>query len=147
MPLAAMLRSLVACLFVVAGTASAAPQQPPLPGSDGPVPLGPYFEKLVDRDAKLSIEEVRSGLRDAEFQRNHEVVPNLGMTTSALWLRFRPPRDLPPGDELLLEIRWPLLDRIEFYAPQPAGPDWSAAGLATSRWLHLPSLPRKSPSR
>jgi len=114
-----MLRLLVASLVLFGGTALASPPPPPLPGLSGPLSLGPYFEVLIDRDAKLSFEEVRSSRWDAEFQRHTGEVLNLGYTSSALWLRFRLPREQLPAEGLLLEIRWPLLDHIEFYVPQP----------------------------
>jgi signal transduction histidine kinase len=68
---------------------------------------------LVDQDAKLGLEEVRG----AAFQQNSQDVPNLGFTSSALWLRFRLPLELSLDEELLVEIRHPPLDRIELYVP------------------------------
>jgi two-component system, sensor histidine kinase LadS len=100
-------------LGVATGTTAALPSAPPLPDSRGPILLGPYFEILVDRDAKLSLDEARA----AEFQGNSQDVPNLGFTSSALWLRFRLPVELGTDEELLLEIRHPPLDRIELYIP------------------------------
>jgi signal transduction histidine kinase len=107
-------------LGAMAGIALARPPAPPLPDSRGPVLLGPYLEIFVDRDAKLGFEEVRA----AEFKRSGEAVPSFGFTSSAVWLRFRLPPNLRSDEELLLEIRNPPLDRIEFYAPfsdEPTG--------------------------
>jgi signal transduction histidine kinase len=109
-------RFAVLALSAVAGIAAAQPPTPPLPSVDGPVFLGPYFEVFVDPAAKLDFEEVRT----AQFRRSTQAVPSFGFTGSAVWLRFRLPADLRSDQELLLEIRNPPLDRIEFYAPSPA---------------------------
>jgi hypothetical protein len=86
-------------LSIVAGRTAALPFAPPMPDSRGPILLGPYFEILVDRDAKLGFEEARA----AAFQRNSQDVPNLGFTSSALWLRF--PLPAPPGHPRNQQVR------------------------------------------
>jgi signal transduction histidine kinase len=105
----------VLALSAAAGITAARPPAPPLPDSRGPILLGPYFEVFVDREAKLGFEEVRT----APFERSTQEVPSFGFTGSAIWLRFRLPSDLSSDEELLLEIRNPPLDRIEFYVPAP----------------------------
>jgi signal transduction histidine kinase len=101
-----------------AGSAEARPAEVPLPDAS-PISLGPYFERFIDRDASLSFDEIRSTVVDAKFERNRDDVPNLGYSSAALWLRFRLPSDASRRGELLLEIQFPSLDRIEFYAPRP----------------------------
>jgi signal transduction histidine kinase len=101
-------------LSAIAGIAAARPPAAPLPDSRGPILLGPYFEILVDRDAKLGFEEIVG----AEFKPSSQDVPGFGFTSAALWLRFRLSSELPVDqEEVLLEIRNAVLDRIEFYAP------------------------------
>jgi signal transduction histidine kinase len=104
----------ILALTAMAGMSAARPPTPPLPDSSGPVLLGPYLELFVDPDSKLGFEEVRA----APFRQSREDVPNLGFTSSALWVRFVLPRELLTDQELILEIRHPPLDRIEFYVPQ-----------------------------
>jgi signal transduction histidine kinase len=109
-----LLRAVFACLVVaLAGPATARPPPPPLPGTDGPVALGRYLEILEDRDGKLTLQEVRG----AKFEPSQTDTPNFGFTRSAIWLRFRLPDAVQGASELLLEIRWPNLDRIELFLP------------------------------
>jgi 7TMR-DISM extracellular 2 len=84
-------------LSAIAGIAAARPPEAPLPDSRSPILLGPYFEILLDRDAKLGFEEIVG----AEFKPNSQGVAGF---------------ELPADQEVLLEIRYLVLDRIEFYA-------------------------------
>jgi hypothetical protein len=71
-------------LSAIAGIAAARPPAAPVPDSGGPILLGPYFEILIDRDAKLGLEDVVG----AEFKRSFQDVPGFGFTSAALWLRI-----------------------------------------------------------
>jgi len=102
-------------------TAASPSREAPPPRASGPTLLGPYFERLVDREGRLGIDEVRAGTHGAAFAQNTDEVPNLGLTDAALWLRFRLSEEASRAGDLLLEIRHPAVDRIEFYAPQPNG--------------------------
>ena len=101
-------------LSAIASTAAARPPTAPIPDSRGSILLGPYFEIFLDRDAKLGFDEILG----AEFKPSAQDLPGFGFTSAALWLRFRLPSEFPADQEALLEIRYPVLDRIEFYAPR-----------------------------
>jgi diguanylate cyclase (GGDEF)-like protein len=81
------------------------------------LPLRPHVEVLEDPTGKLGIEEVEALARAGAFRRAAGVGDlNLGFTPSAWWLRLEmrveSKRDLPT----LLEVAYPLLDRVDFHA-------------------------------
>lgn len=99
--------------------ASAAParETAPLPGSEGRVALGAYVEALEDRDGALRLQDVRGAQHAARFARVGDGTVNFGYTHSAWWLRFSLPGGAPAGEELLLEVAFPSIDRIELHIP------------------------------
>jgi diguanylate cyclase (GGDEF)-like protein len=125
-----MLRaSALLALFIVAS--AQAHEAAPLPGADGRVALGMYVETLEDPGGRLGLEDVRRSPHAERFASADTDPLNFGYTRSAWWLRFRLPGGAPPGEELLLEIAFPSIDRIEFYVPeaQPGG--------ESRYWVHM----------
>jgi len=119
-------------LLAVLIFASAHAREPaPLPGAEGRVALGMHVEVLEDAGGRLGLEDVRNAAHAARFAPADADPINFGYTRSAWWLRFSLPGGAPPGEELLLEIAFPSIDRIEFYVPeaQPGG--------ETRYWAHL----------
>jgi diguanylate cyclase (GGDEF)-like protein len=96
----------------------------PLPGGEGRVALGMYVDTLEDPEGGLTLEDVRRPPNAERFAPAGADPLNFGYTRSAWWLRFQLPGGAPPGEELLLEIAFPSIDRLEFYVPepQPGGP-------------------------
>ena len=136
--------TVLACAAEALPAAARTPEAP-LPGASGPVLLGPYFEKLVDREGGLGIDEVRTGSHAAAFTENTADVPNLGLTDAALWLRFRLSGDAARAEDLLLEIRHPAVDRIEFYASQrDAGPQYRRTVVGDTLPWRLREIPSRS---
>jgi PAS domain S-box-containing protein len=75
-------------------------------------------EVLEDAAGRLGIEEVLEPPAADRFRANRpgrELA--FGITESAYWLRFRLANQTAARADLLLHIRYPLLDRIDFYAP------------------------------
>jgi diguanylate cyclase (GGDEF)-like protein len=104
--------------FIFASAAHA--REPvPLPGAQGHVALGDYVEVLEDPGGQLKLEDVRSPQFAGRFVPAKSDPLNFGYTSSAWWLRFALPGGDPAGAELLLEIAFPSIDRIEFYLPEP----------------------------
>ena len=86
--------------------------------------LAPYVDTLEDRDGKLTIGDV-AGARGGEFQ---HAVPrggssglNFGYTSSVWWLRFSVDNSSASGEKMLLEVAYPSLDHVEFYAADANG--------------------------
>ncbi|MBI1943435.1 MAG: GGDEF domain-containing protein [Betaproteobacteria bacterium] len=117
-----MLRALaLAVLLGCAGASRGDAPLAPLPGPEGVARIGLHVELLEDPAGALSLEQVRRAETAARFVRSRSATPNFGYTRSAWWLRFRLPAASRPGEELLLEVRFPSIDRLDFFAPQGAG--------------------------
>jgi len=95
----------------------------PLPAAEGRVSLGSFVEVLEDPGATLRLEDVRSGPQAARFAAARADPVNFGYTRSAWWLRFTLPGGAPEGEELMLEVAFPSIDRLELHLPeaQPGG--------------------------
>lgn len=78
--------------------------------------LGRYLEILEDKGKKWSIQDVISPELSGNFVKSKRETPNFGYTNSAYWVRFKLKNDAT-GKEWLLEVGYPLLDRIELYIP------------------------------
>jgi diguanylate cyclase (GGDEF)-like protein len=123
-----MTRALALLAVLIFASAQA---QAPLPGAEGHVSLGMHVAALEDAGGGLELEDVRKPAHAARFAPAKADPLNFGYTRSAWWLRFSLPGGAPPGEELLLEIAFPSIDRIEFYVPdaQPGG--------ETRYWTHI----------
>lgn len=123
-----MKRIAAICRFVLCATlalwaAQARAHAPalPLPGADGFSPMGKHVEVLQDREGRMTLADVLRPENDARFERNETWAPNFGYSRSAYWLRFHLPAGTPLAEGLLLEIRFPSIDRLELYLPGPGG--------------------------
>ncbi|MEX1074330.1 MAG: 7TM diverse intracellular signaling domain-containing protein, partial [Burkholderiales bacterium] len=113
----------LALLAVLIFASAQAQSLAPLPGAEGRASLGMHVEALEDAEGVLELEDVRRPAHAGRFTPANADPLNFGYTRSAWWLRFSLPGGAPPGEELLLEIAFPSIDRIEFYVPeaQPGG--------------------------
>jgi diguanylate cyclase (GGDEF)-like protein len=91
----------------------------PLPRGDGRVSLGAFVEVLEDPSGRLRLQDVRQPEHARRFTAAHADPLNFGYSRSAWWLRFSLPGGAPAGEELILEIAFPSIDRIELYLPEP----------------------------
>jgi diguanylate cyclase (GGDEF)-like protein len=110
-----------AALALCAAATRAHGELAPLPGAEGFSPIGRQVEVLEDRGGHMTLADVLRAESDARFTRNDTWAPNFGYTRSAYWLRFRLPAGAPSRDGLLLEIRFPSIDRLDFYHPEGDG--------------------------
>jgi len=95
----------------------------PLPGATGSVRLAPYIEVLEDPGGKLMLDDVRAAPNAQRFRPVGSGPINFGYTRSAWWLRFSLPGAAADAGDLLLEIAFPSIDRIELHEPvATAGP-------------------------
>lgn len=113
-----MRRALASSLLLILVSGAQAHAPAPLPGADGRVSLGMHAEVLEDPGGALRVDDVRSGAYAARFEPAAADPLNFGYTRSAWWLRFRLPGGAPPGEELLLEVSYPSLDRVELHLPE-----------------------------
>lgn len=75
------------------------------------IDIGNVTYLLEDPTNRLTIDEVR---QSKNFLPNKEPVLNLGISSSAHWIKFTV-KNASPSSELLLEYTYPLTDEIEFY--------------------------------
>ncbi len=118
---------LILAAFICASAQAAAP----LPDARGSVRLSPHVEVLEDPEGTLMLDDVRRAPLAWRFRPAGAGPINFGYTRSAWWLRF----SLPPGradaGDLLLEIAFPSIDRIELHEPV------SAPGPGPRYWTRL----------
>lgn len=103
----------------------------PLPGPGGRVDLAPYVQVLEDPGGKLMLDDVRAAPWAERFRPAGQGPINFGYTDSAWWLRFALPGGAAAGDDLLLEIAFPSIDRIELNEPV------SESGPGPAYWTRL----------
>lgn len=82
--------------------------------------LSPYLGILEDEAGRRSIEEVSSPGMSGLFEANEEVTPSYSYTDSAYWLRFQV-EDHSRDKNWLLEVSYPILDRVDLYLPDGSG--------------------------
>jgi diguanylate cyclase len=82
--------------------------------------LGPSVDVLEDPSGSLTLSQVRTRER-ARFRPHRGSVPNFGFTRSVYWFRARVDNGALRRLRLLLEIRYPMLDEVDFYAFAPDG--------------------------
>lgn len=101
-----------------------------LTDNEQPLVLGPFMEFIEDEAGELSFDTVRD-LQTSN--QDNPVVNELsweavdgdniigGFTQSAYWVRFSVENDTAKASAWHLEVNYPLLDHIEFYAPNESG--------------------------
>jgi len=95
----------------------------PLPASE-PVTINPHdmrlllgdrCETLEDKTGKLTLDRVITDEFSSQFRPSSHVVPNYGFTKSAYWVRCSLKNNSTKTTSRMLEVAFPLLDRVEFY--------------------------------
>ncbi len=114
-----MPRALAFLALLIFASATLARDPAPLPGADGRVELGAHVEVLEDPGRQLKLDDLHGPKNAARFVPAAAGPLNFGYTRSAWWLRLGLPGGAPPDEELLLEIAFPSIDRIEFHLPEP----------------------------
>jgi len=87
--------------------------------------VAPHIDFLEDASGALAIAEVAKSddkFRPVPASGNNEI--NFGYSSSAYWLRLVINTPVPIPDDLLLEVGFPSLDHVEFYAEAETGGHW-----------------------
>jgi diguanylate cyclase len=80
--------------------------------------LGPYLEILEDPEGQLTLEDIRAGAGGGQWIRPGTKVPGFGYTGSTYWARLMLPSAPANDDDFLLEISYPVLDRVMVHVLQ-----------------------------
>jgi anti-sigma regulatory factor (Ser/Thr protein kinase)/PAS domain-containing protein len=88
----------------------------PLDGSSERLFIANGMGTLEDREGSLTLNDVSSGASSAKFSRPAKEIPNFGFTKSVFWTRFTLENRGDHDISRLMEIGFPLLDRIEVYS-------------------------------
>jgi serine phosphatase RsbU (regulator of sigma subunit) len=89
--------------------------------------LGPYLAYLEDPQKKLAIEDVSSPQMSARFVKHAGKILNLGLNSSAYWIRFSVDafQDQTSQQKWLLYFDWPnRIDYATLYIPKSADAGW-----------------------
>ncbi|MCJ8272564.1 MAG: hypothetical protein MJK04_24585, partial [Psychrosphaera sp.] len=78
-------------------------------------PLGLHLELLEDKQASLTIDDVRSSPTVRRFRTNYKTNPGFGFTPSAYWAKFSLNNQSGQTKRWLFEIAFPLHDQVEVY--------------------------------
>ena len=78
-----------------------------------PINLGQYLDYYEDSTRQLSIDDILAGA--AHWQRSSQSIPTLGMSNSAHWFSINLSGEPLLGEDLVLSLNTPDLDKIEFY--------------------------------
>ena len=77
--------------------------------------LGLFLEMLRDKEKQWDIDEITSGSTDFTFSPVTAPTPNFGFTEEAYWFRVRLNNQRVDQEDWILDIAYPLLDRVELF--------------------------------
>ena len=109
------------CLLAAPTVVLARPVPVVIVPEQGSYSLAKHLELLEDPTGTLTITDIVSGQAEARFTPSTADTPSFGFTTSAIWTRFTVKNSLPHSVEYFLEVKYPLLDRIDLYTPAGTG--------------------------
>lgn len=85
------------------------------------VDLLPSLEILPDPDHLLTIDDLMTAGRRDDFKPAALIGNNFGFSKAAYWVRFSLHMDHSLPDSLLLQLEYPLIDRVELFVPDGQG--------------------------
>ncbi len=83
--------------------------------------LGRYLDVLEDKNGELTIEEITSPEVAGRFVANQKEILNFGFTEAAYWVVFHLKNKLDTPRRYLLEVGFPLIDKVDLYIPATSG--------------------------
>jgi len=83
--------------------------------------LTEHLQIAIDPQQQWTIDGLLQKTVQADFQTSHTSMPNLGLSSAAIWLRFQINNPRNTDQIRLLEISYPLLDYIELYQVDAQG--------------------------
>jgi len=96
--------------------------------------LGKHLDILEDSTGNLTITDISSAPYTSQFNPSQTDVPNLGLTTSAYWVRFQLQNNTVQPQTWLLELNFANnLQYIDFYHPLPNQTDFEQHLNGTAR--------------
>lgn len=114
---------LLACSFLLGTTTRARADERATievqAGSDG-IEIGQQISYLEDATGRLTITDFATGLVKLT-QRTQQALPNFGFSRSVFWFEARLHNPTPRDQHLLLEVPYPVLDEVDFYAVSASG--------------------------
>jgi two-component system sensor histidine kinase/response regulator len=140
----ALLRFCLVLLFMLSSTSTFAENvELQNAASAKPINMTPYWTVLEDKTTKLTIADVSQPAYAEQFQHPHQNgdTLNFGLRSSAMWLKATIHNGTSRDIEQRLEVSYPHLHHVNFYAPVGQGFSESATGHA------LPFSTRPLPSR
>ena len=106
---------IITACFLLTGFPLSAAQTVIINPRDTRLPLGDRCETLEDKTGKLTLDRVITDEYSTRFRPSSRVVPNYGFTKSAYWVRCSLKNNSAKITSRMLEVAFPLLDRVEFY--------------------------------
>ncbi len=95
-------------------------QEPLVLGNESSYLLeGQYIEIMEDSSHDLTLDDIRSGRYP--FKRLHERIPNLGITHTVHWVKFRLSNPTLETKTWIMSFELPHFGGIEIYSPMPDG--------------------------
>ena len=109
------------------------------------ISLGLRLEHLKDPRGKWTLQDVSTAPLADKFVRSGQRVPNFGFTTAVYWFRFQLQNPAKRPTEWLLEVGYPMLDRLELWIQRTdttyGNPDETTRGTVTAVWDFLEAVP------
>jgi len=105
------------CLLAFPATLRAMPLPVVISPDHGSYSLTTHLELFEDPSGNLTITDIVSHQTEGRFTPWTDGTPGFGFTSSAVWARFAIKNTLPHPLEYFLEIKYPLLDRLDLYIP------------------------------
>jgi diguanylate cyclase (GGDEF)-like protein len=91
-------------------------------------PVNRHMALLEDPGGALALKDVLPGPRPSAFRYPDKTATNLGFSPSAYWARFEIVNRHPTVSDWVLELRYPLIDRVDLYIDRAMGPTETAVG-------------------
>jgi adenylate cyclase len=86
-----------------------------LTGGEAQVALGKYLEVYEDKTGSLALDDIRKS--EISWRKETKESPSYGYSDSAIWLKLVIQNPFSTHNVHFLEIGYPLLDEIQFFAP------------------------------
>lgn len=83
--------------------------------------VGKHLEILEDEEGAWQIEDVTAESLAERFEQSLTEVPGFGFDTSAFWFHLKIRSRLKETKKMLLEVDYPMLDKLDLYLEQPDG--------------------------
>ncbi len=104
--------------------------------------VGKHLDVLRDDSGHLTLAQVSAPENKGRWKKSRREVPNFGFSSATYWFRFRVRSSASRAHTWLLEVGYPMLDRVDVYQSLPGGGwDHEVGG------DHLPFSARSIPHR